>query len=72
MASLEDLEKRVVALERRVGVIEPDMADIPNLVTMHFDLLRAEMRAMERRLEARFDAGIRTISELIAERDRNN
>jgi hypothetical protein len=70
MATLEELEKRVKAVERRLAGIEPDLAEIPRLVTMHFDLLRAELRSMERRLEARFDAGIRAISELIVERDK--
>ncbi|MBC7051954.1 hypothetical protein G6O46_23365 [Salmonella enterica subsp. enterica serovar Enteritidis] len=72
MATLEQIEKRVEEVERRLGVIEPDMTDVPRLVSMHFDLLRAEMRAMERRLESRFDAGVRTISELIVERDKKS
>ena len=62
LATLEDLEKRVTALEERVPVVEDDMGEIPRLVTMHFDLLRSEMqvmrtemRAMERRIEKTID-----------------
>jgi len=78
MVTIEDIEKRVVALEERVGGHDADMGDIPRLVTMHFDLLRAEMRAMERRLETKIDrietrfetkidAAVRSIAELIVE-----
>ena len=45
--------------------------DIPRLVSMNFDLLKVEMRAMERRIKTDFkseiDAGIRVIAELIVE-----
>jgi hypothetical protein len=65
MATLEELEKRVEAVECRLAIIEPDLAEIPRIATMHFDLLRTEMRGMERRIRADFkaeiDAGIRAI-----------
>jgi hypothetical protein len=54
-------------IEQRVAEIERDLAEIPNLVNMPFELLRAEMRAANRQVELKFRALEEVISRTITE-----
>jgi hypothetical protein len=54
-------------IEQRVAEIERNLAEIPNLVNMPFEILRAETRAANRQVELKFRALEEVISRTITE-----
>jgi chromosome segregation ATPase len=69
--TLAELEKRVVALEKgrsesegRVADMESDLKQIPQLVEVHFNLLRNELRRIDREVKAGFEDSTRRFERL--------